>query len=232
MLYFDNESFVTQHSFDESCSSTTDEGEKEYEEALEFHEDEEYRNEQIYFYLFDHEDGAFRRLFPSLYSEDSFLVRDLSVVLFERNFEDNNDENNENASEEPKNGFSVNQAVEQFSSSPPTPATHDAAFALTPALKFIDKNPGRSLLIAIDPQLNRKILREMHSAQYPGIDFYVGYIDTEPTGWALLFSTDETHIEAMQSLYTNHRFATEADRLMFCKKRNKSGKKKKSSTLS
>ncbi|RNF05519.1 hypothetical protein TraAM80_04441 [Trypanosoma rangeli] len=189
------------------------------EAVMDTHEQEVYNHARAFFHVFEDLEGPFRRTFPDLYMQNSCEEPDLTDVL-----EGTCDGENTVTVD----GSYVGQHA--LSSLSPLPSasvssckgyigTEGLTMNSSAATRFIDAHPGKCLLIAVEPTMNRAELRKKHIEEYPGIDFYVGYINAEPTGWALLLSVDPAIVEKLQILYPDNRFATDDDRMMFCRER-------------
>nr|CCC93990.1 conserved hypothetical protein [Trypanosoma congolense IL3000] len=207
-----------------SEESSADEMDLFLEGCIESREAAEHKLSSAFWCLFESEDGPFRSLFPMEFAPESEVLPDFSELLqdggwmCEETHSDTELEGEEhcesyveetNESEEPLKLLNDAETV----------GITTSRWKPTPATKFMDKNPTCSLLLKISLETNRSELKERHHDEFPGIDFFVGYIDKEPMGWALVKSTDVKVIRAMQSYYPYHRFATKDDYIMFSREK-------------
>ncbi|KEG14664.1 hypothetical protein DQ04_00351010 [Trypanosoma grayi] len=209
--------------------SNVDETSVALEAELESQEQSAYAAEAAFSNFFENPSGPFRKVFPNFYTELWNAGPDLTAVLQD---EDEDEDDNYNIDDDMAAVTAqVDEAnaggcmYQQPSFRGELAAEGELVLKPSPATRFLDEHPGECLLIPVDPAINRSHLREQHEAEYPEIDFFVGYIDTEPTGWALLLSCDRGIVRAMQDLYPGCRFATADDYQMFYKtRRRRNGK--------
>ncbi|ORC85619.1 uncharacterized protein TM35_000342310 [Trypanosoma theileri] len=238
MLYSDSSSVVSV--FEETSSDASDEDESQnvVEDMMDRMGDDIFAAEQAFFFFFEDPSGPFQRVFSDQYCVNPEVEIDLSAVLEEEEeMEYKNDEEEEKTTnlddnKESKTVTNTNlvQDVELSTKNNKTttemlPSLDGDTVVLKPsvATRFLDKYPNDSILIPVDLLINRKELREQHIDQFPEIDFIVGYIDSEPTGWALLLSCDPDMVSYIKKKYPSYRIATEEDRVMFSKPK-RSGK--------
>ncbi|KAG8341279.1 hypothetical protein TRVL_07893 [Trypanosoma vivax] len=201
MFYEENDSSANEF---ETMSSEDDDFLNELEELTDELDYTLNTHLSCFYFLFHDESGPFRRTFPEESMSDlSTPPPDLTYVLHDA------------AMVEAEDHLRELESQRAASVTNPEPGTKSSR-----ASRFLDENPGACLLIAVDKAVNRSQLKEKHASEFPGIDFIVGYVSGEPTGWALLMDTDAKLVSAMQVLYPIHRFATDEDRYMFVKSRS------------
>ncbi|KAH9578149.1 Maelstrom domain [Trypanosoma melophagium] len=240
MLYSDSSSVVSV--FEESSSDASDlvALQNVVDETMERVFDDIFTAEQAFFFFFEDPSGPFQRAFPDQYRVNYEAEIDLTRVLEEEEepMEYENDEKKkttnlaekEKETETEKDTTVDNTQLSAVDTTVTLPSTNSDGVVLKPsvATRFLDKHPLDSILIPLDLALNRKSLREQHIEQFPGIDFIVGYINGESTGWALLLSRDPVIVAGIKKLYPSFRIATTKDKEMFLKP---SGSKKKGDTF-
>ncbi|SCU71305.1 uncharacterized protein TEOVI_000288600 [Trypanosoma equiperdum] len=236
-MYSDSESIISE--FDDFTSDEDpemDDFDRLLDEQVEHQEDSLYTLRLSYLRLFEDEDGPLRSAFPDLYVPSKEILLDLSNVL---SCEGDCEEDGENVEYEgedidweaaAKDHEAFDKHGEEGGDDGDAEENHDVRLQPengcaettlrtvgkpSPATKFMDKHRGNSLLVEVGLTVSRSELRERHVAQYPDIDFVVGYIQREPTGWALLMTEDPNTVEGIKSYYPSHRLATESDYVMF-----------------